>query len=114
MFYILWRVMLALSILSTVLIVASRFVAPEVNAKDYTVYHVAHSMRSPDYNYYGGYDLYLHDQQRHIYINISHVPCAKEIMPEALTGSTGRYLYVSMENDRLVIVDSYWGVVCRL
>lgn len=107
MFPILWRLALALMFFSIVLIAASYFLAPSVNEKDYIVYHVPR-------RYEEGYNFYLHDRQRHIRIKIPHLPCAKEIMPEALTGSTGRYLFVDVEDNRLVIVDSYWGVVCRL
>ncbi|MEZ4672438.1 MAG: hypothetical protein R3E39_31425 [Anaerolineae bacterium] len=107
MFAILWKFTVLFLIANLIVVASGHFLAPAVHANDYIVYHVPHRNNE-------GYDFYLHDLRRDVRINISHIPCARNIMPEALTGSTGRYLYVTLENDQLAIGDSYWGVVCRL
>ena len=90
-----------------ILTLLTQFVnSPAFNPEKYRVYH----RPTEDLMF----ELYIKDIERGIEINLSDRSCFKDLMPEALTGGTGRRLNVAMADNRLVVEDSYWGTRCEL
>ena len=92
--------------LTLILIFEHQFNVPEVQADPYEVYHVPTADM--------GFDFYIHDVRHGLRVNLSKAPCFKHLIPEALTGSTGRYLFVAAEDGLLFVKDSLSEIRCAL